>query len=162
MRAIFSSFFAFTVIGCVAARSSQPAPTASTVCGPLTEVCPPDGGEGCDMDWATAQDPATWCTSGKSGNETYETGALSVAIASHCDGLDIVELGYPDAVVSYFYDPQTGVLVGMSGGSPEGYGCFGRAPPVEDCADAGGFTSVNCASVDSGVAKTGGSGVSVP
>ncbi|MGO9839484.1 MAG: hypothetical protein ACLP1X_35335 [Polyangiaceae bacterium] len=109
------------IFALLAACSSPPAPTASPVCGPLSEVCPPDGGianmrAGCDMDWATAQEPSTWCTWGKSGNQTYETGADSFEIATYCD-VNIVTVSYGSAVASYYFDPQTGVLVAMSGGS---------------------------------------------
>jgi len=54
-----------------------------------------------------------------------------VGIYSGCAGYDIVAVGGADTSTFYYYDPQTGDLVGIEGQSLSGTGCIaGQTPDV--------------------------------
>jgi hypothetical protein len=92
---------------------------------------------GCGTTWSTAQQPSTWCPE-----------ASYWEVAPQCEGFDIVRLGGVDSSTYYYYDLQTGDLVGIERhGLGPGPSCVaGHAPGVEliDCIDAGGVTTFYC------------------
>jgi hypothetical protein len=93
---------------------------------------------GCGMTWSTAQQPSTWCP---------KFPYARVLTASHCDGFDIVVLGATDTSSFYYFDLQTGALVGIEGHGNGGARCVaGQAPdvPLTDCYDDGGVVTVTC------------------
>ena len=95
-------------------------------------------GPGCATTWSTAQQPSTWCP---------KVPYARVFTAPHCDGFDIVVLGATDTSSFYYYDLQTGALVGIEGHGNNGTLCIaGQAPdvPLTDCYDAGGVVTVSC------------------
>jgi len=119
--------------------------SGAPVCEPLSQACP-DGGAAaeCVTDWASAHRPATWCATLPS---------VSTVGVSHCDGFDIVGIGVVDTSSAYYYDPQSGALVGMRFDSKDGHSCFGQTPEESvllDCADESGSPSVSCESVADG------------
>jgi hypothetical protein len=73
-------------------------------CPSLDSFCT---GPRCVTDWATAQDPSTWC----SGPRGY----ITVYIATDCGGFNFVYVRGVDYGTVYFYDPQSGQLVGVGG-----------------------------------------------
>ena len=85
----------------------------------------------CITDWASAQQPSTWCAA------LLGEGAF-ITLTSHCGGYNILRVALVDIVATYYYDPQSGALVGTSAGSKEGWGCEGRGPPVESVPDCNG------------------------
>jgi hypothetical protein len=100
----------------------------------------------CIEDWASAQLPATWCA---------RLPTISTVSVSNCDGFDIVGIGVVDTSSAYYYDPQSGALVGERFDSKDGHSCFGRTPEESvllDCADESGSPSVRCES-DGAVAE---------
>jgi hypothetical protein len=93
---------------------------------------------GCGTTWSAAQQPSTWCS---------RVPNARVYTAPQCDGFDIVVLGGNDASSFYYYDPQTGALVGIEKRGNNGPTCVaGLAPdvPLTDCYDAGGVSIVTC------------------
>lgn len=112
------------------------AATCTAVAQKCADTAMPD--PGCGTTWSTAQRPSTWCP-------TFPY--ARVVTAPHCDGFDIVVLGATDTSSFYYYDLQTGVLVGIEGHGNNGTMCVaGQAPdvPLTDCDDAGGVTTVYC------------------
>jgi hypothetical protein len=113
--------------------SSSGTPSGKS-CPSLDAYC----GTHCVRDWATAQQPSTWCTTdaGTANNE-------SVIIRTDCDGLNFVYLVGTDNGTYYYYDPQSGQLVGVGSavGSNTGNFCLaGVAPspsPSVQCGDGG-------------------------
>jgi hypothetical protein len=120
--------------------------TGAPVCAPLSQVCPPDGGptSACNTDWANA---AAWCA-------TLSGGPFRALYFSHCGGFNVVTVAPgPDVVVFYYYDPQSGALVGIQSNSTSGSACFGQVPNADvACSDEGGPPSVSCES-DGAVAE---------
>jgi hypothetical protein len=108
--------------------------TATTSCPSLDSYC----GTHCVRDWATAQQAATWCV-GDGGTANNE----SVYIRTGCDGLNFVYLGGTDNGTYYYYDPQSGQLLGVGNavGRPDGSFCrAGTVPPQPagvQCGDGG-------------------------
>jgi hypothetical protein len=93
---------------------------------------------GCGTTWSTAQQPSTWCP---------KVPYARVYTAPDCDGFDIVVIGGTDSSSFYYYDRQTGALVGIEGRGNNGTTCVaGQAPdvPLTDCYDAGGVAIVSC------------------
>jgi hypothetical protein len=93
---------------------------------------------GCGTTWATARQPSTWCP---------KVPYARVLTAANCDGFDIVVLGSVDTSDFYYYDLQTGALVGIEAHGNLGTRCVaGQAPdvPLTDCYDAGGVVTVSC------------------
>ena len=89
----------------------------------------------CGTTWSSAQQPSTWCP---------KVPYARVYTAPHCDGFDIVVLGATDTSSFYYYDLQTGALVGIEGHGNNGTLCVaGQASdvPLTDCYD-GGLVSV--------------------
>jgi hypothetical protein len=85
----------------------------------------------CGTTWSNAQLPSTWCP---------KVPYVRVYTAPHCDGFDIVVLGATDTSSFYYYDLQTGALVGIEGHGNNGTLCVaGQAPgvPLTDCFDGG-------------------------
>jgi hypothetical protein len=90
----------------------------TSVCEPLSQACY-DGGATCIEDWANAQQLATWC---EPPNISY------IHIVSQCDGFNVVSVFVVDTTAIYYYDAQSGALVGVRFGSKDGDSCFGQAP----------------------------------
>jgi len=116
-------------------------PVDAATCTPVAQYCADAGTTepGCATTWSTAQHPSTWCP-----RVPY---AMRVYIAPHCDGFDIVVVGASDSSSFYYYDQQTGALVGIEGHGNFGPLCIaGVSPgvPLTDCYDAGGFVVVMC------------------
>jgi hypothetical protein len=117
-----------------AACSSQ---KAMSSCPSIDEYCA-GLSQRCVRDWATAQQPSTWCT-----NDGGTTNHESVFIQADCDGFDFVYLVGFDNGIYYYYDPQSGQLVGVGSaiGAPEGNFCLaGTGPPHPPgvlCGDGG-------------------------
>jgi hypothetical protein len=95
---------------------------------------------GCATTWSTAEQPSTWCP-----KDPY----VRVFRATHCDGFNIVVLGSADTSSFYYYDLQSGALVGIEGHSLGGTRCVaGLSPdvPLTDCYEAGAVVTVTCES----------------
>jgi hypothetical protein len=92
----------------------------------------------CVRDWTTAQQLGTWCTT-DGGTANHE----SVYIQQDCDGFNFVYLVGLDNGIYYYYDPHSGLLVGVgsSGGTSDGKFCIAgtgpQQPPGVQCGDAG-------------------------
>ena len=139
-RSTFVGAVSALILGCGGDRGPQGAAAMTSVCEPLSQACY-DGGAVCIENWASAQQPATWCAMLPSFS--------LIGIVSHCDGFNLAVVNIVDTVASYYYDSQNGALVGVSSGSKDGHSCFGQAPEVNyvvDCPDAGGSSPVSCES----------------
>ena len=93
---------------------------------------------GCATTWSTAEQPSTWCP---------KVPYVTVFRATHCDGFDIVALGSADTSSFYYYDLQSGALVGIEGHGLGGTTCVaGVQPdvPLTDCYEAGAVVTVTC------------------
>ncbi len=118
------------------AETSADAATCPSVARECADAASAD--LGCATTWSTAQQPSTWCP---------KVPYARVFTAPHCDGFDIVVLGATDTSSFYYYDLQTGALVGIEGHGNNGTLCIaGQAPnvPLTDCYDAGGVVTVSC------------------
>jgi hypothetical protein len=136
----------------VEAGNDSPTDEASTgdtgsdaECMPISQACAdgalPASGYECGT-WSSAKQPATWCATNRPSQ---------LAISTDCDGFDIVTLSGLDTSTFYYYDTQSGDLVGIEfRGSPyPGPRCIaGEAPgvPLTDCMDAGSLMSFFCES----------------
>jgi hypothetical protein len=89
-------------------------------CPSVAEACA-EGGNVCVPNWSLAQSPEAWCSPFPDSR---------VYIASHCDGVDLVVVGQGDISNFYYYDLQSGDLVGVN--------CNGAGNNVflTDCGDA--------------------------
>lgn len=129
----------------VAADAATDVSSDAAACAPVSQACADGGaagaaGDACIMSWASAQHPATWCA--KFPN-------YHIVIAGPCDGFDIAVVGSVDTSTFYYYDPQSGALVGIEGRSILGNRCVaGQAPgvPLTDCYEAGVAASSVCES----------------
>jgi hypothetical protein len=107
---------------------------ASYSCPSLDSYC----GTHCVSDWATAQHAATWCV-GDGGTANNE----SVYIRTGCAGFNVVYLVGTDNGTYYYYDAQSGVLVGIGNtvGRPDGSFCRAGTTPLQppgvQCGDGG-------------------------
>ena len=105
----------------------------AAACPTIAEACA-DGGtiaSQCVPAWTTAEQPSTWCPM-----FPY----VRVIRATDCHGFDIVVLGATDTSSFYYYDPQSGALVGIEGHGILGTRCIaGQSPdvPLTECFDGG-------------------------
>jgi hypothetical protein len=112
-----------------------------TTCPSLDNFCVADGGPPdwalCNRDWASAQARASWCTAG--------TPRL-VEVYQGCHGFNLVVVGRRDTSVVYWYDSQSGQLIGIDLVSPVSSSmCIAGAPPSAtfgDCSDGSPPTSI--------------------
>jgi len=123
-----------------AGDASGDGPEDAATCTPVARECADAATAdlGCATTWSTAQRPSTWCP---------KVPYARVITAPRCDGFDIVVLGATDSSSFYYYDLQTGALVGIEGHGNFGPLCIaGQSPdvPLTDCYDAGGVVTVLC------------------
>ena len=127
-----------TLFICAASAATQSCGSSKSVgesCQNLDSYC----GTHCVRDWATAQQAATWCVRGDGGTANNE----SVYIRTGCDGFNFVYLGGTDNGTYYYYDPQSGQLVGVGNavGTPDGRFCRAGIGPTQplwiQCGDSG-------------------------
>ena len=109
-------------------------------CPSVAQICADAGSAdvGCGTTWSTAEQPSTW-----GPKDPY----VRVFRATHCDGFNIVVLGSADTSSFYYYDLQSGALVGIEGRGPGGAACLaGVSPdvPLTDCYEAGAVVTVTC------------------
>jgi hypothetical protein len=100
------------------AEDAASATDAAVSCQPVATVCSGDAGAigggtftyHCVTTWSAAQQRATWCSN---------PGA-SIYPLPDCGGFDIVEDINVDVSYAYYYDRQTGTLVGIGFNDPQG------------------------------------------
>jgi hypothetical protein len=97
----------------------------------------------CPPTWTEAQKLATWCP------------WSALRIIQGCNGYNIVSLGGVDTSTNFFYDPQSGQLVGISETgevNSSRFLCIGGQPPATslECADAAVFSGLNPSCGDGG------------
>jgi hypothetical protein len=120
--------------GVVADADDTSGDTATYSCPSIDSYC----GSDCVRDWATAREASTWCV-GDGGTASNE----SVYIFAGCDGFNYVYLAGIDNGTYYYYDMQSGQLVGVGNAirRPDGSYCrAGTVPsqtPGAQCRDGG-------------------------
>ena len=107
------------------------------------------GGFSCVAEWSIATQPSTWCS---------KFPYAELAYATDCEGFDIAVVGATDTSVFYYYDPQSGALVGIEarGEIEQGHQRLGgQAPDVQltECVDAAEPVRFYCES-DGGVSDS--------
>lgn len=114
---------------------AAPCPSVAQACGDAANA-----DVGCATTWSTAERPSTWCA---------KVPYVRVFRATDCDGFNIVVLGSADTSSFYYYDLQSGALVGIEGRGLGGAMCVaGVSPavPLTDCYEAGAVVTVTCES----------------
>ena len=149
----------FLMQACSSATTSTNPPIGSSqglgsgTCAGLDSVCGASSSPyACEPTWSVASTPSSWC---HSVSQSALDAGVSLVLHQSCSGYDIVDetVGASDEGTRYYYDAESGALVGIATISNNGIPvCVaGRALQVDVSGCQPSYPSdVSCASSDGG------------